>query len=217
MLTSWGERLDKNNILPEYPRPQMRRDSYYNLNGEWDYAITAAEERAEDIAQIAHVKAAAEAALTRAVIRVYAREAELVILCALVFIGQLNHKRRAAVAEKWQRNARVRDQVRHDRDVQEYLQGDLRRHTDGKKAPEAVARVQGDPGYRENGIEPGSDYDYQTKTDESDLLANRISSLGNDSHHGLWIGLGIGLGVLLLGGVGGFLFALRHHKKARKE
>ena len=44
MLTSWGERLDKNNILPEYPRPQMRRDSYYNLNGEWDYAITAAGE-----------------------------------------------------------------------------------------------------------------------------------------------------------------------------
>ena len=45
MLTSWGERLDKNNILPEYPRPQMRRDSYYNLNGEWDYAITAAGEK----------------------------------------------------------------------------------------------------------------------------------------------------------------------------
>ncbi|MDD5885256.1 MAG: hypothetical protein PUC66_04345 [Erysipelotrichaceae bacterium] len=80
-----------------------------------------------------------------------------------------------------------------------------------------VRRVVADPGYRENGIEPGSDYDYQTKTDESDLLANRISSLGNDSHHGLWIGLEIGLGVLLLGGVGGFLFALRHHKKARKE
>ncbi len=45
MLTSWGERLDKNNIFPEYPRPQMRRDSYYNLNGEWDYAITAAGEK----------------------------------------------------------------------------------------------------------------------------------------------------------------------------
>ena len=43
MLTAWGEKLDKNNILPEYPRPQMRRDSYYNLNGEWDYAITAAD------------------------------------------------------------------------------------------------------------------------------------------------------------------------------
>ena len=26
--------------LPEYPRPQMRRDNWLNLNGEWDYAIT---------------------------------------------------------------------------------------------------------------------------------------------------------------------------------
>ena len=25
--------------LPEYPRPSMRRDSYVNLNGPWDYAI----------------------------------------------------------------------------------------------------------------------------------------------------------------------------------
>ena len=23
-----------------YPRPQMRRDSYLNLNGEWDFAVT---------------------------------------------------------------------------------------------------------------------------------------------------------------------------------
>ncbi len=27
-------------VLPEYPRPQLRRDSYLNLNGPWDYAIT---------------------------------------------------------------------------------------------------------------------------------------------------------------------------------
>lgn len=40
MLTPWGETLDKANILSEYPRPQMRRESYFNLNGEWDYAIT---------------------------------------------------------------------------------------------------------------------------------------------------------------------------------
>ena len=48
MLTRWGEKLDKNSILPEYPRPQMRRDSYINLNGEWDYAITAAGEKQPD-------------------------------------------------------------------------------------------------------------------------------------------------------------------------
>ncbi|HHW82652.1 MAG TPA: glycoside hydrolase family 2 [Actinomycetales bacterium] len=27
--------------LPEYPRPQLRRGSYLNLNGLWDYAVTA--------------------------------------------------------------------------------------------------------------------------------------------------------------------------------
>ena len=30
--------------LPEYPRPSMRRDSYVNLNGPWDYAITQSSE-----------------------------------------------------------------------------------------------------------------------------------------------------------------------------
>ena len=24
----------------KYPRPQMKRDSYINLNGEWDFAVT---------------------------------------------------------------------------------------------------------------------------------------------------------------------------------
>ena len=40
MLTPWGESLDKNNVLQEYPRPQLRRDSYLNLNGLWDYVFT---------------------------------------------------------------------------------------------------------------------------------------------------------------------------------
>ena len=31
--------------LPEYPRPAMRRDSYENLNGLWQYAITASAQR----------------------------------------------------------------------------------------------------------------------------------------------------------------------------
>ena len=39
ILTKWGESLDKNNILQEYPRPQFVRDSYLNLNGEWDYSL----------------------------------------------------------------------------------------------------------------------------------------------------------------------------------
>lgn len=44
LLTPWGERLDHDHPLPEYPRPQLRRDSYLNLNGRWDYAITRSEQ-----------------------------------------------------------------------------------------------------------------------------------------------------------------------------
>lgn len=43
LLTPYGEALDKQAPLPEYPRPQLRRDSYLNLNGIWQYAITAAD------------------------------------------------------------------------------------------------------------------------------------------------------------------------------
>ena len=39
MKTAWSETLDPNAILPEYPRPQMVRESYLNLNGVWQYAI----------------------------------------------------------------------------------------------------------------------------------------------------------------------------------
>lgn len=41
MFTPWGETLDRDHPLPEYPRPQLRRDSYLNLNGRWQYAIRA--------------------------------------------------------------------------------------------------------------------------------------------------------------------------------
>lgn len=44
LMTTWGEHLDENCILTEYPRPQMRRDSYLNLNGRWEYAITDSDE-----------------------------------------------------------------------------------------------------------------------------------------------------------------------------
>ncbi len=40
LLTEWGERLDREHPLPEYPRPQMTRDSYICLNGVWQYAFT---------------------------------------------------------------------------------------------------------------------------------------------------------------------------------
>ena len=43
MLTKWGRELDRLHPLPEYPRPQLVRDSYVNLNGPWDYAITSSD------------------------------------------------------------------------------------------------------------------------------------------------------------------------------
>lgn len=35
--TKWAEQIDPTNPLPEYPRPQMKRDQWLNLNGLWDY------------------------------------------------------------------------------------------------------------------------------------------------------------------------------------
>lgn len=43
MLTRWGRMLDRAVPLPEYPRPQLERESFINLNGSWEYAITLGE------------------------------------------------------------------------------------------------------------------------------------------------------------------------------
>ncbi len=40
--TGWAEEIDPANPLPEYPRPQMERQQWLNLNGMWDYAIVKA-------------------------------------------------------------------------------------------------------------------------------------------------------------------------------
>jgi len=47
MLTVWGEQLDRDAPLQEYPRPQLHRDSYVNLNGRWQYAICSDEKAPE--------------------------------------------------------------------------------------------------------------------------------------------------------------------------
>jgi hypothetical protein len=47
LLTPWGEALDPDHPLPEYPRPQLVRDSHLNLNGLWQYAITATQDAPE--------------------------------------------------------------------------------------------------------------------------------------------------------------------------
>ena len=41
IMTEWAEKIDPANVLPEYPRPQQVRDDWQNLNGLWEYAITA--------------------------------------------------------------------------------------------------------------------------------------------------------------------------------
>jgi len=37
--TAWAEKIDPSTPLPEYPRPQMVRSDWQNLNGLWDFCI----------------------------------------------------------------------------------------------------------------------------------------------------------------------------------
>ena len=39
--TEWASQVTPDNAREEYPRPQMVREGWKNLNGLWDYAITA--------------------------------------------------------------------------------------------------------------------------------------------------------------------------------
>lgn len=39
ILTDWAAEVNPESPLPEYPRPQMVREDWHNLNGLWDYAI----------------------------------------------------------------------------------------------------------------------------------------------------------------------------------
>ena len=41
MMTTWGSEVSPENAWREYPRPQFERANWQNLNGLWDYAITA--------------------------------------------------------------------------------------------------------------------------------------------------------------------------------
>ena len=45
LLSKFAKDVNPQTPLPEYPRPQMVRDAWLNLNGLWDYAITAKNEK----------------------------------------------------------------------------------------------------------------------------------------------------------------------------
>ena len=48
LRTPWADAIDPDAVLQEYPRPQLVRDSYINLNGRWDYAITDSADHPRD-------------------------------------------------------------------------------------------------------------------------------------------------------------------------
>ena len=38
LMTHWGKQIDPEKVLPEYPRPQMMRGEWLNLNGLWQFS-----------------------------------------------------------------------------------------------------------------------------------------------------------------------------------
>ncbi len=41
LITEWGAAVTPENAWAEYPRPALEREQWTNLNGHWDYAVTA--------------------------------------------------------------------------------------------------------------------------------------------------------------------------------
>lgn len=44
LFSRWGRNLNREHVWQEYPRPNLVRDSYFNLNGEWDCCISSSAE-----------------------------------------------------------------------------------------------------------------------------------------------------------------------------
>ncbi|MCH5598962.1 hypothetical protein [Niabella ginsengisoli] len=39
LTTEWGQKVTPENAWQQYPRPQMQRSEWQNLNGLWNYSI----------------------------------------------------------------------------------------------------------------------------------------------------------------------------------
>src|SRR5207253_11342475 len=48
LMTRWAKDVSPDKVHPEYPRPQMVRENWTNLNGLWDYAVRPAAEKQPD-------------------------------------------------------------------------------------------------------------------------------------------------------------------------
>ncbi|MEX2174973.1 MAG: sugar-binding domain-containing protein [Pirellulaceae bacterium] len=48
LMTRWAKDVSPDNVHPEYPRPQMVRKEWTNLNGLWDYALVAQPQSKDD-------------------------------------------------------------------------------------------------------------------------------------------------------------------------
>ncbi|MHC4335757.1 MAG: glycoside hydrolase family 2 protein, partial [Planctomycetota bacterium] len=48
LMTKWASQVSPEKVHPEYPRPQMVREDWQNLNGLWDYAIRPKDEPKPD-------------------------------------------------------------------------------------------------------------------------------------------------------------------------
>ena len=66
LYTTEGEELLKNNNIPwnTYPRPQLVRESFYNLNGSWDFAETENSEHPESFPEKIRVPFAPQSLLS---------------------------------------------------------------------------------------------------------------------------------------------------------
>src|SRR3954454_20209912 len=65
LMTRWAKDVSPENALPEYPRPQLERAQWLNLNGLWNFAVTRrGDTAAENFTQKILVPFPAESALS---------------------------------------------------------------------------------------------------------------------------------------------------------